>query len=43
MSEDRSEKLEFIPAQLKVIETVRPKYACKACETTDTLQSQSMG
>ncbi|MGB3599794.1 MAG: IS66 family transposase, partial [Marinomonas sp.] len=34
LGEDRSEKLEFIPAQLKVIETVRPKYACRECEKT---------
>lgn len=34
LGEDRSEKLEFIPAQLKVIETVRPKYACRVCEKT---------
>jgi len=36
IGEDRSEKLEFIPAQLKVIETVRPKYACRECEKTGT-------
>jgi transposase len=32
IGEDKSEKLEFIPAKVKVIETVRPKYACRACE-----------
>lgn len=32
IGEDKSEKLEFIPAQVKVIEHVRPKYACRACE-----------
>ncbi|WP_017445660.1 IS66 family transposase [Gayadomonas joobiniege] len=32
MGEDKSEKLEFIPAQIKVIEHVRPKYSCRACE-----------
>jgi transposase len=36
IGENRSEKLEFIPAQLKVIETVRPKYACRECEKTGT-------
>ncbi len=36
IGEDRSEKLDFIPAQLKVIETVRPKYACRECERTGT-------
>jgi transposase len=32
MGEDVSEKLEFIPAQIKVIEHIRCKYACRACE-----------
>jgi len=36
IGEDVSEKLEFIPAQVKVIEHVRPKYACKACEKDGT-------
>lgn len=36
IGEDISEKLEFIPAQVKVIEHVRPKYACKACENKGT-------
>jgi len=36
IGEDKSEKLEFIPAQVKVIETVRPKYACRACEKNGT-------
>jgi transposase len=36
IGEDTSEKLEFLPAQLKVIETVRPKYACRQCEKTGT-------
>lgn len=35
MGEDKSEKLEFIPAQIKVIEHVRPKYSCRACENND--------
>lgn len=34
IGESKSEKLEFIPAQIKVIETVRPKYSCRACEQT---------
>ncbi|WP_165942925.1 IS66 family transposase zinc-finger binding domain-containing protein, partial [Marinomonas flavescens] len=34
IGKDSSEKLEFIPAQLKVVETVRPKYACRECEKT---------
>jgi len=36
IGEDKSEKLEFIPAQVKVIEHVRPKYACRACEQNGT-------
>ena len=30
--EDKSEQLEIIPAQIKVIEHVQVKYACRACE-----------
>jgi transposase len=30
--EDKSEQLEFIPAQVRVIEHIRYKYACKQCE-----------
>lgn len=36
IGEDKSEKLEFIPAQIKVIEHVRPKYACRRCENSGT-------
>lgn len=36
IGEDKAEKLEFIPAQIKVIEHVRPKYRCRACEQTGT-------
>jgi transposase len=32
IGEEVSEKLEFTPARLTVIRSVRPKYACKACE-----------
>ena len=31
LGEDRSEQLEFIPAQVKVIEHIRYKYACRSC------------
>lgn len=34
IGEDRSEKLEFSPAVLKVLDYVRPKYACRQCEQT---------
>ncbi|MGJ8694603.1 MAG: IS66 family transposase [Thalassotalea sp.] len=36
MGEERSEKLEFIPAQVKVIEHVRLKYSCRSCEKQST-------
>ena len=36
IGEDVSQKLAFIPAQVNVIEHVRPKYSCKACETGGT-------
>jgi transposase len=36
IGEEKSEQLEFIPAQLKVIETLRPKYACRQCEKSAT-------
>lgn len=31
IGEDRTERLDIVPAQLRVIVTVRPKYACRAC------------
>jgi hypothetical protein len=33
ISESVSEMLDWIPAQLRVIRTTRPKYACRTCET----------
>lgn len=39
IGEDKAEKLEFIPAQVKVIEHVRPKYACRQCEKTGVKNS----
>ncbi|WP_444996928.1 IS66 family transposase [Aliikangiella sp. IMCC44359] len=36
MGEDKSEQLEFIPASIKVIEHVRPKYSCRTCEKKET-------
>ena len=32
IGEDRTERLDIVPAQLRVIVTVRPKYACRECE-----------
>lgn len=31
IGEDRSERLDIVPAQLRVIVAVRPKYACRTC------------
>ena len=31
IGEDRHERLDILPAQLRVIVTVRPKYACRSC------------
>lgn len=31
IGEDRSERLDIIPAQLRVIVTIRPKYGCRSC------------
>ena len=39
MGEDVSEKLDFVPAKVKVIEYIRPKYACRECEQSGTQNS----
>lgn len=31
IGEDRNERIDIVPAQLRVIVTVRPKYACRTC------------
>jgi transposase len=36
MGEKKSEQLEFIPAQVKVIENVRLQYSCRTCEKQGT-------
>lgn len=36
MGEECSEQLEFIPAVLKVVRHVRPKYSCRHCEQQET-------
>ena len=36
IGEDSSEQLEFIPASIKVIEHIRPKYGCRHCEQHGT-------
>jgi transposase len=36
IGEDASEALDVVPARVRVLRTVRPKYACRACETRIT-------
>jgi transposase len=40
--EDKSEQLEYIPAQLKVIERICAKYSCKCCNTVKTATKPEM-
>jgi transposase len=32
IGEDKSERLDMVPAHFRVLVTIRPKYACRACE-----------
>ena len=32
IGEDKSERLDMVPAQFRVLVAIRPKYACRACE-----------
>ncbi len=32
IGEDKSERLDIVPAQFRVLVTIRPKYACRRCE-----------
>jgi transposase len=32
IGEDKSERLDMVPAQFRVLVTIRPKYACRSCE-----------
>ncbi|WP_459943329.1 IS66 family transposase zinc-finger binding domain-containing protein, partial [Deferrisoma palaeochoriense] len=32
IGEESSERLDIVPAQVRVIREIRPKYACRACE-----------
>ena len=40
--EDKSEQLEYIPAQIKVIEHICAKYSCNCCETVKTAAKPEM-
>ena len=39
IGEDRSERLDIVPAQFVVIETVRPRYACNRCKGGGVVQA----
>ena len=32
IGEDRGERLDVVPAQLRVLVTIRPRYACRRCD-----------
>jgi transposase len=32
IGEEKSEQIDFVPAKIKVVEHVRPKYSCRACQ-----------
>lgn len=32
IGEEKSEQIDFVPAKIKVVEHVRPKYACRVCQ-----------
>lgn len=39
ISEDVSEKLEYVPAQMKVLRTVRPNYTCPCCSKNPEIEN----
>jgi transposase len=41
IGEDKSERLDVIPVQYRVIVTRRPKFACRACEAGDCARLRS--
>jgi transposase len=36
IGEDRTERLDIVPAQLRVLGDIRPKYACRICSDGGT-------
>lgn len=40
IGEDKSEQLELIPEQLKVVEHITPKYTCRDCETVKSAKKE---
>ena len=39
VGEDRTERLDVVPAKLRVLVTIRPKYICRACEGKQSAQA----
>ena len=39
VGEDRTERLDVVPAKLRVLVTIRPKYICRACEGQQSTQA----
>ena len=42
IGEDTSEVLDYVPARFKVIRHVRPRFACRACETITQMPAPSL-
>ncbi len=41
VGEDRTERLDVIPAQLRVLVTIRPKYVCRTCAGASSAQASA--
>ena len=39
VGEDRTERLDIVPARLRVLVTIRPKYICRACDGKQSAQA----
>lgn len=39
VGDDRCERLDIVPAQLRVLVTIRPKYICRSCEGQSSVQA----
>ncbi len=39
IGEDRTERLDVVPAKLRVLVTIRPKYICRACQGKQSAQA----
>ena len=39
VGEDRAERLDIVPARLRVLVTIRPKYICRACDGKQSAQA----